>query len=106
MTDPITFQDTPRWVQDADTLLYAARGLAEHEVSQTLAEMGVKLSARDIDLARMSILAACPQVLRVLRDAGWLRADSEVDLATTGIPAMAAQARPVLEDWEQEVEGE
>jgi hypothetical protein len=103
-TDTEQFEDgctNPAWHRDADALWYAARGLGEHELSGALEECGLDpLTARELPLVRLAIVAGINASRTVIREAGWLSEEPTRVLEETAVQSWAVQARETLVPWD------
>jgi hypothetical protein len=99
VTDPTS---SPVWIEHAEDLSYAARGLAEHDVHEALKSAGYALSPTAVETVRLAIALTASATMRTLATAGWIRDDPTVPFEDTGLAAAVAHVRPVLEAWEND----
>jgi hypothetical protein len=105
--DPTEADASTAWKRDCDALYYAARGLSEHTMGETLRACEVAPTMRELALIRLTIACTVTESGKVLRAAGWL-GDEPPDpdkMANSQVPAWAEQAQPMLDAWDADPQG-
>lgn len=92
----------PAWTEHSTELFYAARLLAEHELVDTLSQLGVQVTPMMQDVLRLAIAGTTTTTLRVLRTAGWVASEPSARYEDTVLPRVVDAGRERLEAWDNE----